>query len=154
MTTTAAKAVPLAEERGERASAVVRVEGAVRRYAGGRGAGPLDLEVLGGEVLALMGPNGAGKSTLLRVLASADRPARGRVIWWGSGKASRARRQIGYAGDEPVEEATLSTRQSTHFWCRQWVSDGPAARALTDQVLAELGLAGRADEPVGTLSYG
>ncbi len=153
MATVAETAHRLEEERPA-GRAIVRVEGAARRYAGGRGAGPVDLEVLGGEVLALMGPNGAGKSTLLHVLASADRPTSGRITWWGSGKASRARRQIGYAADEPVEEATLSTRQSTHFWCRQWVSDGPTARALTDQVLAELGLAGRADEPVGTLSYG
>ncbi|MBI3225993.1 MAG: ATP-binding cassette domain-containing protein [Mycolicibacterium cosmeticum] len=39
----------------------------------------LDLDVAGGEVLAVLGPNGAGKSTLLEVLAGAVRPDRGHV---------------------------------------------------------------------------
>jgi molybdate transport system ATP-binding protein len=39
----------------------------------------LDLDVAGGEVLAVLGPNGAGKSTLLEVLAGVVRPDRGHV---------------------------------------------------------------------------
>jgi ABC-type multidrug transport system ATPase subunit len=61
---------------------------------------------------------------------------------------------MGYAADEPVEESTLSPRQSTYFWCRQWVADPGLARRLTAETLADLGLGDRADEPVGTLSYG
>eukprot|EP01035_Chromulina_nebulosa_P037898 gene37898-51175_t len=29
----------------------------------------------------LTGPSGAGKSTLLRLLATAERPSRGRILW-------------------------------------------------------------------------
>jgi ABC-2 type transport system ATP-binding protein len=130
------------------------VSGAVRRYRGGRSVGPIDLEVRAGEVLALMGSNGAGKSTLLRLLASADRTDAGRLTWWGEANPRRARRRLGYAADEPVEEATLSPRQSTYFWCRQWVSDPGLARRLTGETLESLGLGDRADEPVGSLSYG
>ncbi len=39
----------------------------------------LDLEVRGGETVALMGRNGAGKSTLLRLLAGLIEPTRGKV---------------------------------------------------------------------------
>jgi ABC-2 type transport system ATP-binding protein len=144
-----APAVPSAA----RASSVV-VTGAVRRYPGGRSVGPVDIDVRAGEVLALMGSNGAGKSTLLRLIASADRPDSGRVTWWGDPLPRRARRRMGYAADEPVEESTLSPRQSTYFWCRQWVADPGLARRLTAETLADLGLGDRADEPVGTLSYG
>ena len=136
-----------------RASSVV-VTGAVRRYPGGRSVGPIDIDVHAGEILALMGSNGAGKSTLLRLIASADRPDSGRVTWWGDPLPRPARRRMGYAADEPVEESTLSPRQSTYFWCRQWVADPGLARRQTDETLAELGLGDRADEPVGTLSYG
>ena len=132
----------------------VVVTGAVRRYPGGRSVGPIDLDVRAGEVLALMGSNGAGKSTLLRLLASADRSDAGRVTWWGDEHPQHARRRIGYAADEPVEETTLSPRQSTYFWCRQWVADPRRARRLTAETLASLGLGDRADEPVGTLSSG
>jgi ABC-2 type transport system ATP-binding protein len=132
----------------------VVVRGALRRYPGGRSVGPIDLDVHGGEVLALMGSNGAGKSTLLRLLASADRSDGGRLAWWGDSSPRRARRRIGYAADEPVEETTLSLRQSTYFWCRQWVRDPRLARRLTAETLDSLGLGERADEPVGTLSYG
>jgi ABC-type multidrug transport system ATPase subunit len=133
---------------------IALVSQAVRRYPGGRSVGPIDIEVGSGEILALMGSNGAGKSTLLRLLASADRPDSGRLTWWGDRNPRRARRRMGYAADEPVEETTLSLRQSTYFWCRQWVSDPGRARQLTAETLADLGLADRADEPVGTLSYG
>jgi ABC-type multidrug transport system ATPase subunit len=61
---------------------------------------------------------------------------------------------MGYAADEPIEETTLSPRQSTYFWCRQWVGDADLARRLTSETLDGLGLGDRADEPVGTLSYG
>ena len=148
----AARRVPVAGPAGQPPS--VMVSGAVRRYPGGRSVGPIDIDVRAGEVLALMGSNGAGKSTLLRLLATADRTDGGRVSWWGDPSPRRARRQMGYAADEPVEETTLSPRQATYFWCRQWVRDPDLARRLTSETLASLGLGDRADEPVGTLSYG
>jgi ABC-2 type transport system ATP-binding protein len=132
----------------------VVVSAALRRYPGGRTVGPIDIDVRVGEVLALMGSNGAGKSTLLRLLASADRADGGRISWWGDSSSRRARRDMGYAADEPVEETTLSLRQSTYFWCRQWVGDPDLAGRLTSEALDSLGLGERADEPVGTLSYG
>jgi putative ABC transport system ATP-binding protein len=39
----------------------------------------LDLEIAGGEFLALMGPSGSGKSTLLNLLAGLDRPTGGTI---------------------------------------------------------------------------
>jgi iron complex transport system ATP-binding protein len=41
----------------------------------------LSVELLPGEVVALVGPNGAGKSTLLRVLAGDITPTRGNVFY-------------------------------------------------------------------------
>ncbi|MFN2569803.1 MAG: ATP-binding cassette domain-containing protein [Candidatus Dormibacteria bacterium] len=134
-------------------TAVLEARLAERRFRGGAGVGPLDLTLAAGEVVALMGPNGSGKSTLLRVLATADRTRGGSVTWWGCDRRPVARRRIGYAPDQAVDEDALSARQSTHFWCRQWLR-GEEARRRTDRVLAELGIAAIADEPLGNLSFG
>ncbi|GAA2253231.1 ATP-binding cassette domain-containing protein [Actinomadura luteofluorescens] len=45
----------------------------------GRLAGPIDLDLDGGDRLLVTGPNGAGKSTLLAVLAGSVQPTEGRV---------------------------------------------------------------------------
>jgi ABC-2 type transport system ATP-binding protein len=131
----------------------VRVQSVVRRYPNGRGVGPIDLEVFDGETVALMGPNGCGKTTLLRVLATVSREETGEVRWWG-GDAAAARGRLGLALDGALEDAGLTGRQATHFWCAQWVSDGGEAVARTQRILQRLGLTAAADDRVGTYSFG
>jgi ABC-type multidrug transport system ATPase subunit len=46
----------------------------------------------------LVGPSGAGKSTLLRLIATAERPNRGSILWNGRSNARGAlRKTLGYA---------------------------------------------------------
>ncbi len=58
---------------------LLRVCGVGRRYAGVTALAEIDVEVRGGEVLAIVGENGAGKSTLLKILSGVVQPSEGRL---------------------------------------------------------------------------
>jgi len=62
-------------------SAVLRLENLTKRYRSDRPPvfEDLNLELAGGEYVAVMGESGVGKSTLLNLLAGLDRPDSGRV---------------------------------------------------------------------------
>ena len=124
-----------------------------RRFRNGRGVGPITVRVQSGERLALMGPNGAGKTTLLDMLATAARPRAGAVLWYGMRSPHRARRLIGTAPDVVTEEGALTARQSTYFWCRQWMPRRTTP-GLVDDALRQFGLTAVADDPVASFSFG
>ena len=58
---------------------VLAVHGASKRFGAVVGLDDVDVEVRGGEVLALLGDNGAGKSTLIKCLSGALRLDRGAI---------------------------------------------------------------------------
>jgi lipoprotein-releasing system ATP-binding protein len=66
---------------------LVRIEGLEKTYLMGDRRLPvlrgIDLEIRGGELVALTGPSGAGKSTFLHLLGTLDVPTRGRVLFQG-----------------------------------------------------------------------
>jgi branched-chain amino acid transport system ATP-binding protein len=66
----------------------------------------VSFSVAGDEAVGIVGPNGAGKTTLLNVLAGAERPNGGRVLFrgqdvTGAGSASRCRLGIARAYQVP-----------------------------------------------------
>jgi ABC-type sugar transport system ATPase subunit len=58
----------------------LRLENIVKTFPGVRALDGVSLEVLPGEVHALMGENGAGKSTLMKVLGGLHQPDEGKII--------------------------------------------------------------------------
>ncbi len=59
---------------------LLSMHGITRRFPGVVALSDVDLELAGGEVLALMGENGAGKSTLMKILGGAIRPNEGELL--------------------------------------------------------------------------
>jgi heme exporter protein A len=111
------------------------------------------LELPRGATLAVFGANGAGKTTLLRVLATLLRPHAGSAAVLGrelprEGWAVRGR--LGLLAHEPLLYRDLSARENLRFHAR--LHGVEAGRA--EELLAQVGMARRADEPVRSLSRG
>ena len=59
--------------------ALLRLRGVQKRYGGVRALRGVDLDVLAGEVHAIVGENGAGKSTLIKIVSGAEAADAGTV---------------------------------------------------------------------------
>jgi osmoprotectant transport system ATP-binding protein len=90
--------------RGARGADVIRLDGVSKRYEGGRGVGPVSLDVAEKTTVALVGASGSGKSTLLRMVVGLVRPDAGRVLVGGTqmseATAESLRLRIGYVVQE------------------------------------------------------
>ena len=150
-------------------TAALACTGLFRHFGALRAVDGVDLSLPAGARHALIGPNGAGKSTLFRLLAGGLRPSEGR-IWLGGGEvtraseARRARLGIGqtfqhsslFLSMTAGENVALAARRSPDLG-RAWSPVPgwrPGLRARVDELLADVGLAGRGGVPVASLSHG
>lgn len=115
----------------------------------------VNLQIHDRDFLAIIGPNGGGKTTLLRLILGLESPWAGRVRWAGGGIP-----RIGYVPQFStfdrnfplrLRETVLMGRIGHGGWLRRRNrADGEAV----DRVLANLGLAPLADQPIADLSGG
>lgn len=125
----------------------------------GFGAGPvlwdLDLTVGWGEFLVIFGANGSGKTTLLRILSGQTRPDGGSVRIAGFDlrrQGAAARRRVGVVSHRGFLYDDLSGRENLTFYGRLYaIPDLPRRVA---EVLERVGMSGRADRRIRSLSHG
>src|SRR5919204_955841 len=125
----------------------------VQRFGARVVLGPLQVMVRERERLAVLGGNGSGKTTLLRMLATAARPAAGRLELLGRDavrERSELRRRIGYVGHEFGLYPNLSALENLRFFCR--LHGLPMGQA--DATLALLQLEDEAERRASELSRG
>jgi len=134
-------------------AAALQLDGLVRRFGEREALSEVSLSLPAGATLVVFGPNGAGKSTLLRVLATLLRPHGGEVRVLGMrlpDESWAVRGRLGVLAHEPLLYRELSARENLRFHARLHAVGEPRIAQLLDQ----LGLSARADEPLRTLSRG
>ena len=121
----------------------LRARGVARRFGSQVALEPTDIDVRGGETLALIGPNGAGKSTLLSVLAGALEPSAGSVE-----RVNGVR--VGWVPQRPAFYDRLTARENLELFARLEGEDDHVAMAA--RLLTHFDVP--ADRPAHTLSVG
>jgi ABC-2 type transport system ATP-binding protein len=86
----------------------------------------------------LVGPSGAGKSTLLRLIATAERPNRGAVLWNGNASRGALRKTLGYAPQAVDLPEDLTAREfALHIAALKGLNQAQADKqfgAITDAI--------------------
>jgi ABC-2 type transport system ATP-binding protein len=115
----------------------------------------VSLTVKRGEIFGLLGPNGAGKSTMINIMAGLVDKTSGRVAIWGidldrDPRGSRA--AIGVVPQELNIDAFFTPRELLEV--QAGLYGVPARERRTDEILAAVGLADKADSYARALSGG
>jgi ABC-2 type transport system ATP-binding protein len=136
----------------------VETQSLSKAYDGVQAVDSVDLQVPQRSVFGFLGPNGAGKTTTMKMLLGLIRPTSGSGRIFGLDIVSdspRVRHRVGYLPQEPRFYPRMTARETLLFAAGFFFS-GPADRleARTEEMLELVGLAGKADRPVKTLSGG
>jgi cell division transport system ATP-binding protein len=121
----------------------------------------VSLTLEAGGFYFLTGASGAGKTALLRLITLAERPTHGTLLLFGAdagvlGRDARAalRRRIGVVFQDLRLIDTLSAGDNVALPLRIGGAPEHEVRDNVAELLAWVGLAGRADAPTATLSGG
>ena len=90
-----------------RPAPVCVLRGITKSFGATRALDSVDLEIVPGQVHAILGENGAGKSTLMKILAGAEKPDSGHIELGGQPAAFGTVREANDAGIATVFQETL-----------------------------------------------
>jgi len=148
-------------------SALLEVRGLRKRFRSGD-AGWLDvltgcdLTIARGEVTAVVGASGSGKSTLLHLVGALDRPTAGEILLDGASYAAMSElelaamrnRRLGFVFQFHHLLREFSALENVMMPLRIAGWTEGKARSRAEQMLAEVGLAGRMTHRPAALSGG
>jgi ABC-type Fe3+/spermidine/putrescine transport system ATPase subunit len=138
------------------AEGVVACRGLTKRFGALEAVAALDLDVFGGELLALLGPSGCGKTTTLRLVGGFERPDAGTVDLAGVPVAGPdvfvppERRRIGVVFQDYALFPHLTVAANVGYGVR----DRSARRARAAEMLELVGLGNKATRRPHELSGG
>ena len=145
---------------------VLSARGLRRDYGSGEGVvravDGVDLDIFGGEALAVMGPSGCGKSTLLHLLGGLDRATAGE-LWLNGRRIDRfserslalvRRREVGFVFQEFYLLDELTAQENVELPALLSGCSPRESRDRARRLLDQVQLADRADHLPTALSGG
>src|SRR5690606_5539195 len=115
----------------------------------------LSIEVLRGEVFALLGPNGSGKSTTIKLVLGLLRPTSGEARVFGEAPQSlRVKRRIGYLPEESWLYPYLMPDEVLDYFGRLFGIARAERRRRIDALLDLVGLTRQRRRAIGEFSKG
>jgi ABC-2 type transport system ATP-binding protein len=141
----------------DRPRAPIRTRGLTKSYGDLVAVDHLDLEVQAGEIFGLLGQNGAGKTTTILMLLGLTEPTEGQARVVGLDPARRpleVKRRVGYLPDSVGFYGDLSGRENLRYTAQLNRIPRELAEPTIDEVIEQVGLAARANDPTDTYSRG
>lgn len=117
----------------------------------------INIEVIAGDVIAVLGPSGIGKTTLLRTIAGLVRPLEGDVELAvpSRGGLGYIPQRLGLIGNLTVRDnVEMGTRVSLSRWHLPFFPVPGKQRRFAERAMEDLGILPLADQPVRILSGG
>ncbi len=139
---------------------LLATKGLTRRFGGLLAVSNVDFTLAAGEVRALIGPNGAGKSTFVGMLCGRITASSGSVSFLDEDVThlpahTRIARGMAYTFQITSIFSRLSLHENVALAVRRRLpGDTTMAETETMQALSQVGLADRAHDIAGDLSYG
>lgn len=147
---------------------MLRVENLHKSFGGVHAIEDLSIDFAAGSLSAVIGPNGAGKTTFFNLISGGLQPDSGKIWLDGENMVGLSRNAIVHKGigrafqvaklfkSLTVEESLRAALQSALGRAAQMHGNFPlmATRDRAHEVMAQLGLAHKADTVSGNLSHG
>jgi branched-chain amino acid transport system ATP-binding protein len=147
---------------------MLRTEGLTKRFGGLTAVNNLSISLASRRIHAIIGPNGAGKTTFFNLLSGLLSPDGGRVFFRGRDITGCKPHEISRLGIKrtlqvksvfpalSVADNLWITRQARSRFLHPFrpAANDQEARSRVEMTLEQIGLAGLASRPAGTLSYG
>jgi len=115
----------------------------------------ISFELETGRTLAVVGPNGSGKTTLLLTLLGGYHPSRGEIVFYENDQKltpDTVRDKTALVAPYLNLYDSLTAEENLVFFTA--VSGGSVTGKELNSLFERVGLAGRADDPVGSYSSG
>jgi ABC-2 type transport system ATP-binding protein len=136
---------------------MLKIHDLQKTYGKFRALNGLNMEVEAGSLYGLVGPNGAGKTTTIRILTGLLLPDGGSVEVDGIDALKEPKKTkglIGYVPDEVGIYDNLKVREYLEFFSSCYGMEGLTARKRAMTLLEQVGLSGKEDFFVDSLSRG
>jgi len=138
---------------------LLELKGVGKRFGGLKALEDVSFTIEAGEMVGLMGANGAGKTTLFSLIAGNERPTTGEIRFGGEPVVGNRADQMAARGIARTFQIVrpfrgLTVRENARIGALFGSAEGrpAAADGFARDVLADVGLAERADALAGSLT--